>query len=152
MTGAPAPAGGAAGTRTKARPAGRSRALVGGAGALAVVAIAGGILAPKLFSSGSSDPGCKAFANTALTAYNKAITDLNNSHASAATLNADMTAAITELTAAAAKAQASNATSALDSLLAQLKTVRTDVAQGSVPGGTVNTLNADANAADTACR
>jgi hypothetical protein len=128
---------------------GKNKALVGGATVLAVVAIAGAILAPKLFG-GSSDPGCQAYANTALTAYDKTITDLN-AQASAKTLNADMATAISDLSTAAGETQSSSARSALDSLLTQLKTVRTDVAQGSVPSNTVVQLNAASASADRDC-
>jgi len=128
---------------------GRNRVVVGGAAVLAVAAVVGVILAPKLFG-GPSDPGCKAYANTALPAYNKTINDLN-AQAPQATLDTDMAAAITDLSAAAAKAKASAATSALDTLLAKLKTVRADVARGSVPTSTVSALTADSTAADNAC-
>jgi len=149
MPGAFPQGGGLAGARSPAKSAGKNIALVCGAGALSVVAVAGVILAPKLFG-GSSDPGCKAYANTALTAYNKTINDLNK-QASAATLDADMTNAITQLSAAAAKTQTSTTASALHMLLTELKTVRADVTQGSVPANTVKILNDDAHAADSAC-
>ena len=102
------------------------------------------------YFGGPSDPGCKAYANTALGAYNKTIDDLN-AQATQATLDADMTAAITDLTTASAQAQSASAKSALAALLAQFKVVRADVAAGSVPPATVTALNADSAAADHAC-
>ncbi len=102
------------------------------------------------YFAGPSDPGCKAYSNTALDAYNKAINDLN-AQTSQTTLNADMAAAITDLTSASAQARSASAKSALDALLAQFKVVRADVAAGSVPKSTVKTLNADSAAADSAC-
>jgi hypothetical protein len=128
---------------------GRNKALVGGAAVLAVVAIAGVILAPRLFG-GTTDPGCKAYAGSTLTAYDKTITDLN-AQASTKKLDVDMATAITDLTAAVAKTQTPATASALNGLLTELKTVRTDVAQGSVPASSVNALNAASTTADHAC-
>ncbi len=102
------------------------------------------------YFGGPSDPGCKVYANTALNAYNKTIDDLN-AQASQATLSADMTAAIGDLTTASAQAQSASAKAALSALLAEFKVVRADVAAGSVPESTVKTLNADSAAADSAC-
>ena len=102
------------------------------------------------YFGGPSDPGCKVYANTALSAYNKTINDLN-AQASQATLSADMTTAIDGLTTASAQAQSAPARSALRALLAEFKVVRADVAAGSVPESTVKTLNADSAAADSAC-
>jgi hypothetical protein len=128
---------------------GRNKALVGGAAVLSVVAIVGVILTPRLFG-GTTDPGCKAYAGTALTAYNKTITDLN-AQASTQQLDADMATAITDLTAAAAKTRSPSTASALNGLLTEIKTVRTDVARGSVPAATVGALNAASTTADHAC-
>lgn len=129
----------------------RNKALVAGAGVLAVVAIGGVVVAPKLLSSGgSSDPGCKAYAGTALTAYNKTIDDLN-AQASQSVLSADMSASITDLTSAIGQAQSAPVKSALNGLLTELKTVKTGVASGTVPATTVNALNAASAKADAAC-
>ena len=133
-------------------PVKRKRTLVGGAAAVVVLAVIGVLFVTKGFGyfGGPSDPGCKAYANTALGAYNKTIDDLN-AQASQAILDADMTAAITDLTSASAQAQSASAKSALAALLAEFKVVRTDVAAGSVPSATVTALNADSAAADHAC-
>jgi hypothetical protein len=119
---------------------------------VAVVVVVAVLFATKGFGyfGGPSDPGCKVYANTALSAYNKTINDLN-AQASQATLSADMTTAISDLTTASAQAQSASAKSALSALLAEFKVVRADVAAGSVPSSTVKALNADSAAADSAC-
>jgi hypothetical protein len=99
---------------------------------------------------GPSDPGCKAYAGPALTAYNKTIHDLN-AQSSQQQLSADMSAAVTELTQAAAQAQGPAVKSALNGLLTELKTVQGDVTAGAVPSAAVNALNADSATADHAC-
>lgn len=116
---------------------------------LAVVAVGGVIVAPKLLG-GSSDPGCKAYSGTAITAYNKTIDDLN-AQAKQSVLAADMSASITDLTSAVSQAQSASVKSALNGLLTELKTVQSDVKSGSVPTPTVNALNAASTAADHAC-
>ena len=116
-----------------------------------MVIVLAGVFYVSRQAGGSSDPGCKAYASTALTAYNKAVDALNNSKASQATLNADMTTAVTDLASAAQQAQSASARSALGSMLTQLKTVRTDIATGSVPPSVVSALNADSTAADSVC-
>ena len=126
----------------------RNLALVVGAGVLSVAAVAGVILAPKVF--GPSDPGCKAYAGPALTAYDKTINDLNG-QASQSLLSTDMSAAVSELTQAAAAARGSAVRSALNGLLSELKTVQAEVASGAVPTSTVNALNAASTTADKAC-
>jgi hypothetical protein len=113
-----------------------------------VLAIVGVMLAPKLF--GSSDPGCKAYTGPGLTAYNKAIYDLN-AQASQARLSADIAAAVSELTQATTDAHSPAVKSALNALLSSLKTVQTDVAHGAVPTSTVNALNTASTSADKAC-
>jgi hypothetical protein len=137
-----APAGGAAhGTRNKA--------LVGGAGLLAVVAIGAVIMTPKLLGS-SSDPGCKAYSGSTLTAYNKTIDDLNN-QSSQQTLTKDMATTVTDLNGAIAQAHSASVKSALNALLRELKTVQSDVGSGSVPSSTVSALNTASTTADNAC-
>jgi hypothetical protein len=128
----------------------RNKALVAGAGVLAVVAIGGVVIAPKLLAGGSSDPGCKAYSGSALTAYNKTIDDLN-AQASQSVLSADMSTATTDLTAAISAAKSDSVKSALNGLLTQLNTVKTDVKSGTVPTTTVNALNAASTTADNAC-
>jgi hypothetical protein len=115
---------------------------------LAVVAVGGVIVAPRLLSS--SDPGCKSYSGTAITAYNKTIDDLN-AQASQSALTADMSAAVTDLTSAVGQAQSASVKSALNGLLGQLKSVQSDVKSGSVPTSTVNSLNTASTAADNAC-
>jgi hypothetical protein len=129
----------------------RNRALIGVAAAL-VVAMAGVLFATKFFGllSGPSDPGCRAYANTALSAYNQTIKDLN-AQASQAVLGSDMTATINDLTSASAQSQSASTRSALNALLAEFKVIRADVAAGAVPASTVKALNADSAAADSAC-
>jgi hypothetical protein len=114
-----------------------------------VIAVAGVLLGVKLLG-GQSDPGCKAYANTALGAYNNAVNTLN-SQSSQNKLSADLTTAVTDLTSAAGQAQSASARSALAALLAELKTVQTDVASGSVPASVVTALNADSATADNVC-
>ena len=127
----------------------RNKLLVAGAGVLAVVAVGGVFVAPKLLA-GSSDPGCKAYSGSALTAYNKTIDDLN-AQASQSVLSADMSAATTDLSAAISQAQSASVKSALSGLLTQLNSVKTDVQSGSVPTNTVSALNAASTTADKAC-
>lgn len=127
----------------------RNKALVAGAGVLALVAVGGVVVAPKLLG-GSSDPGCKAYSGSALTAYNKTIDDLNG-QASQSVLSADMSAATTDLSDAISQAQSASVKSALNGLLTQLNSVKTDVQSGSVPTNTVNDLNAASTTADNAC-
>jgi hypothetical protein len=128
----------------------RNKALVAGAGVLAIVAVGGVIVAPKLLGGGSSDPGCKAYSGTAITAYNKTIDDLN-AQASQPVLNADMSATVTDLTSAIAQAKSASVKSALNGLLTELKSVQSDVRSGTVPTTTVNALNAASTTADNAC-
>jgi hypothetical protein len=116
---------------------------------LAIIAIVGVVMAPRWFG-GSSDPGCKAYTATALPDYNKAIGDLNG-HASQSTLSAEISQAVTSLQAAAGKAQSASATSALNALLTELKSVQADVSSGSVPTKTVDALNNASTNADHAC-
>jgi hypothetical protein len=128
----------------------KTRRLIGGSVVVVAVLAVGGVIAgPKLFE-GSTDPGCKAYSSTALSAYNQAIGDLN-ARATQAKLTSDMSPAINDLTAAADQAKSTSVKSALDGLLAELKTVSTDVDRGSVPPGTVQALNSAASSADHAC-
>jgi hypothetical protein len=127
----------------------RKPVLIGGAVAIVVIALVGVFLGVKL-NSGPSDPGCKAYANTALGSYNNAV-EVLNSQASQNKLGADLTTAVTDLTSAAGQAQSASARSALTALLAELKTVQRDVASGSVPSSVVTALNADSATADNVC-
>jgi hypothetical protein len=127
----------------------RNKALVAGAGVLAVVAIGAVIVTPKLLGP-SSDPGCKAYSGSTLTAYNKTIDDLNN-QSSQQTLAKDMATTVTDLNGAIAQAHSASVKSALDALLSELKTVQSDVGSGSVPSSTVSALNTASTTADNAC-
>jgi hypothetical protein len=126
----------------------RKGVIIGGAAVVAALAVGGVILGPRLLHS--TDPGCKAYTGTALTAYNKTIDDLNR-QVPQATLTSDMTSAINQLKTAAGQAQSASAKSALNGLLAQLTAVSGDMRQGAVPAGTVSKLNAAASTADNAC-
>jgi hypothetical protein len=130
------------------KPESKTRLLIGGAAVIAVLAVGAVIVTPKLL--GPSDPGCKAYVGTALTAYNQTVRDLN-AQASQAKVTGDMTTAIADLKTAAAQAQSASVKSALGGLLAELTTVRTDVQKGSVSPGTVSAINKAANTADKAC-
>jgi hypothetical protein len=99
---------------------------------------------------GSSDPGCHAYASTALPAYNKAVGVLNT-QAAQATVSGEMSTAVTDLTSAAQQAQSASARSALGTMLTELKTVQAGVAAGSVPSSVVKALNAASAAADAVC-
>jgi hypothetical protein len=139
------------GAATSQKPSSnRNKALVAGAGVLAVVAIGGVVSAPKLLAGGSSDPGCKAYSSSALAAYTKTIDDLN-AQASQSVLSADMSTATTDLNAAISQAKSDSVKSALNGLLTQLNTVKADVKSGTVPTTTVNALNAASTTADKAC-
>jgi hypothetical protein len=145
----PGSPGGRSGQGGRRGAGGRTGLLIGAAVVVAAAAAAGVVLAPKVFHQ-AADPGCKVYTGTALTAYDQAISDLN-AQASQAKLTSDMSAAIVSLQNAAAQAQSASVRSALDRLLGQLNTVRTDVENGSVPTSTVSALNTAANAADSAC-
>jgi hypothetical protein len=131
-------------------PRNRNKALVAGAGALAVVAVAAVLVTPRLIGSPSSDPGCTAYSGATLTAYNKTIADLN-SQSSQATLSKDMAATISDLKQAVGQAHSATVKSALGGLLTQLDNVQSDIKSGSVPGSTVSALNSASAKADNAC-
>ena len=121
-------------------------------GVLAVVVLIGigaAVEAPKYLHH--SDPGCTAYSSDALPAYNRAIGDLN-SQASQATLNGDLSTAVTQLTTAVNQAQSASVKTALQGLLTDLTKVQSDVHKGSVAASTVSTLNAASAAADNACQ
>lgn len=129
----------------------RNKALVAGAGVLAVIAVGAVIAAPKLLGGGSSaDPGCRAYSGTALTAYNKTIDDMN-AQASKSVLSTDMSAATTDLASAIGQAKSASVKSALSGLLTELQAVGADVKTGTVPASTVTALNAASAKADSAC-
>jgi hypothetical protein len=146
-----APGGPAAGplAQSAERKRGRKVPILIGAGAVvAVVAIGAVVAGPKLLKH--ADPGCSAYTTSALPAYNHAITDLN-AQASQATLTADLTTAISQLSTAMGQAQGAGVKTALQGLLTDLNTVQADVRKGSVPAATVSSLNSASAAADSAC-
>ncbi|HEY3881374.1 MAG TPA: hypothetical protein VGM12_22505 [Trebonia sp.] len=131
------------------RPQGnKNKALIAGASVLAVAAVAGVIVAPKLL--GSSDPGCKSYSGATLAAYNKTIGDLN-AQSSQRQLTQDMTTTIADLKNSIAQTQGDSVKSALNGLLTELKSVQSDITSGSVPSATVSALNTASTAADRAC-
>jgi hypothetical protein len=107
------------------------------------------LVGPKLVKA--HDPGCSYWHGPAVTSYNQLITDLNKPKATEATLDNDLQAAVGQLTTAAGKAKNAGARSALNALIANLGTVRTDVGKGTVPPATENSLNTASMAADSAC-
>jgi len=125
--------------------------VLAGAGALVVVVIGAVLVVPKLSGGGgSSDPGCTAYAGAALTAYDKTIDGLN-AHASQTSLESDIAATTTDLTAAASQARQQAVHSAIEALLTQLGTLKVNVEADAVPASTLTALNAAAAAADSAC-
>ncbi len=123
--------------------------LIGGPVALVVIALAAVFVVVRQHDA-SSDPGCQAYANTALPAYNKAVGVLNT-QAAQATVSGELSTAVNDLSSAAKQARSASARSALVAMLAELTTVRADIASGSVPTVVVKALNAASAAADTAC-
>jgi hypothetical protein len=121
-----------------------------GAGAVVVLIGVGVVAVPKVLHHGSTDAGCTTYSSSALPVYNHAITDLN-AQASQATLNKDLSSAITQLTSAVSKAQSTPVKAALQGLLTDLNAVQADVQKGTVPAATVATLNSASAAADGAC-
>jgi hypothetical protein len=123
--------------------------LIGGPVVLVVIALAAVLIVGRQHGT-SSDPGCQAYASTALPAYNKAVGVLNT-QAAQATVSGEMSTAVTDLTSATQHAQSASVRSALGTMLTQLKTVQTGIAAGTVPSSVVKALNAASAAADTAC-
>jgi hypothetical protein len=136
---------------TAARPTRRRRAplLIGAGAVVAVVAIGAAVAVPRVLGK-HTDPGCSAYASSALPAYNQAVTDLN-AQASQATLTSDLAAAISQLTSAVGQARDPAAKTALDNLLVSLNTVQAGVRKGSVPASMVSALNSASATADNAC-
>jgi hypothetical protein len=136
------------GATSRGKKRGKTGLLIGTAIVVAAVAAGAVIEVPKYL--GPSDPGCKAYTGTALSAYNQAIGDLN-AQASQTKMTSDMGIAIPRLSAAAGQAKSASVKAALGKLLAELNTVRVDVQNGSVPAQTVTALNSAATSADKAC-
>jgi len=115
-----------------------------------VIAVVAVLVVTRQQHGASSDPGCQAYASTALPAYNKAIGVLNT-QAAQATVSGELSTAVTDLTSATRQAHSGSAKSALGTMLTQLKAVQTYVAGGSVPASAVKALNSASSAADTVC-
>ncbi len=99
----------------------------------------------------AADPGCVAYKNTALTAYNRVADDVSDGR-SRAQLTRDLTAAITTIAAATADSRAGAASRSLAALSGDLRTLRGDVKAGrAVPRELLLSLNRETGAADTAC-
>ncbi len=134
----------------RARQGSRGLVRCGVAAVLALAwAGAAGYLVPHVVRA--ADPGCVAYKNTALTAYNRVADDVSDGR-SRARLTRDLTAAITTLAAATADSRAEAASRSLAALSGGLRTLRGDVEAGrAVPRGLLLSLNRETSAADTAC-
>ncbi len=99
----------------------------------------------------AADPGCVAYKNTALTAYNRVADDVRDGR-SRARLARDLTAAITTIATATADSRAAAASRSLAALSGDLRALRGDVEAGRpVPRELLLSLNRETGAADTAC-
>lgn len=112
-------------------------------------AAAAGYLVPQI--NRAADPGCVAYKNTALTAYNRVADDVSDGR-TRVQLARDLTAAIASIGRAASDSRSAAATRSLRELSGDLRTVRADVrADRVVPRALLLSLNREAGAADTAC-
>jgi hypothetical protein len=110
---------------------------------------AAGYLAPHLIRA--ADPGCVAYKNTALTAYNRVAGDVSDG-VSRARLAQDLTAAIATVSEAVSDSRSAAASRSLAALSAELRTMRADVRAGRVvPRELLLSLNRETGAADAAC-
>ena len=110
---------------------------------------AAGYLVPHLIQA--ADPGCVAYKNTALTAYNRLAADVSNG-ASRARLAQDLTAAIATVGEARADTRSAAAGRPLAALSGELRSMRADVRSGRVvPRQLLLSLNRETRAADAAC-
>jgi hypothetical protein len=108
-----------------------------------------GYLLPHLIRA--SDPGCMAYKNTALTAYNRVVEDVSDG-TGRDVLARDLSSAITQIDRAAGDSGNATAARSLDALSGGLRTVLADVRAGhDVPRHVLLTLNHDTDIADTAC-
>ena len=108
-----------------------------------------GYLEPHLVRA--ADPGCVAYKNTALTAYNRVADDVSDGR-SRARLARDLTAAISTIGRAAADSHAAAAARSLAALSGDLRALRADVQAGrDVPRELLLSLNRETGAADSAC-
>ncbi len=98
----------------------------------------------------AADPGCVAYKNTALSAYNRVADDVSDGRARIQ-LARDLTAAIAT-TGRAAAASRDAAARPLAALSRDLRTMRAAVRDGRVvPRGLLLSLNRETRAADAAC-
>lgn len=110
---------------------------------------AAGYLVPDLLRA--ADPGCVAYKNTALTAYNRVADDVRDGR-SRAQLARDLAAAITSIGSAAADSRSAATTRSLAALSGDLRAMRADVRAGrDVPRVLLLSLNRETRAADAAC-
>ena len=106
-------------------------------------------LVPDLLRA--ADPGCVAYKNTALTAYNRVADDVRDGR-SRAQLARDLAAAITSIGSAAADSRSAATTQSLAALSGDLRAMRADVrADRDVPRALLLSLNRETRAADAAC-
>lgn len=128
--------------------AGRMRSWLG-IGLCLFWAAAASYLLPHLVRA--ADPGCAAYKGSALTAYNRVISDFSGSHV-APHLSGDVSRAIGELEAAADRSRDPATARALSVLARDLRTVRGELRSGAVvPGTAMQALNRDAARTDAAC-
>jgi hypothetical protein len=116
-----------------------------------IVAWAGaaGYLVPHLLQA--ADPGCVAYKNTALTAYNRVADDVSDGR-TRVRLARDLAGAVTTTGTAAADSRSGAAGRSLAALAGDLRTMRADVQAGrGVPRDLLLSLNRETQDADTAC-
>jgi hypothetical protein len=110
---------------------------------------AAGYLVPHLIRA--ADPGCVAYKNTALTAYNRMAADVSNG-VNRARLAQDLAAAIATVGEARSDTRSAAASRPLAALSGELRTMRADVRAGRVvPRQLLLSLNRETRAADAAC-
>ena len=110
---------------------------------------AAGYLVPDLIRA--TDPGCVAYKNTALTAYNRVADDVSDGR-TRAQLARDLAAAITTIGRATADSRSAATTRSLAALSGDLRAMRADVQAGRVvPRDLLLALNRETGAADAAC-
>ena len=110
---------------------------------------AAGYLAPHLLQA--ADPGCVAYKNTALTAYNRVADDVSDGR-TRVRLARDLAGAITTTGTAAADSRSAAASRSLAALSGDLRTMRADVQAGrAAPRDLLLSLNRETQDADTAC-
>ncbi len=99
----------------------------------------------------AADPGCVAYKNTALTAYDRVADDVGEGRGRSQ-LARDLTGAITTVAAAGADSRAAAARRSLAALSGDLRALRRDVEAGrAVPRGLLLSLNRETRATDAAC-